>query len=476
MKRCSRKDAGANARRTESQFEVLHPDAAGIDVGGSEMWVAVPEGRSELSVRQFGTDTVELEAIAAWLKHCAVTTVAMESTGVYWIALFQVLENHGLEVYLVNARHVKNVPGRRKTDRLDCRWLQKLHASGLLSASFRPPAEICRLRSYLRHRGNLIRAMSKQVQYMQKALREMNVLLDQAVSDVTGLSGMRIMDAILGGERDPKRLAALADRRVKKSAEQIARMLQGDYRAEHLFVLHQALESYRFFQNQLQNCDRQVEQYLVELERVAGRQNVPLPEAGLTGREKRRGHAPDYEVQEHLYRLLGIDLTRIPGIAAATAQALVSETGIDMDRWPTAKHFASWLDLCPLPKVSGGQVIGNTRRHAQNRAGQLFRQAASTLYRSPSWLGAFFRRMKARLGGNSATKAAAHKLALVYYHMMETRTEYRELGGAEYEERFRLRQIRNLQRRAGQLGFELRPQGTCDPNPRPDVPLVAVTA
>ncbi len=455
MKRCSKRNRKTNGRRAKTQLEVVSPDAAGIDVGASEMWVCVPEGRAESSVRQFGTDTVELEAIASWLKQCGVTTAAMESTSVYWIPLFQTLEDHGMEVYLVNARHVKNVPGRRKTDRLDCRWLQKLHACGLLSASFRPSAEMCRLRSYLRHRGNLVRAMAKQVQYMQKALREMNVLLDQAVSDVTGLTGMRIMDAIVGGETAPMKLAKLADPRVKKSHAEIARALQGNYRPEHLFVLKQALESYRFYQSQIRNCDRQVEQYLVELEEAAGRENVPLPETGLTGREKRRGNAPDYEVQEHLYRLLGIDLTRIPSIGAATAQALISETGTDMERWPTEKHFASWLDLCPSPKISGGHVIGHTRRHAQNRAGQLFRQAASSLKNSASWLGAFYRRMKARLGACSAMKATAHKLALIYYRMMRTRTEYRETGAAHYEERFRKRQIRNVQRRARELGFKV---------------------
>ena len=460
MKTCHRKTDLARSEAKKVLFEVINPDAAGIDVGASEMWVCVPGDCDRERIRRFGTDTVELESIAAWLLERGVKTVAMESTGVYWIPLFQVLENHGLEVCLVNARHVKNVPGRRKTDRLDCRWLQKLHASGLLAPSFRPPAEVCRLRSYVRHRDNLVRAMGKQAQYMHKALREMNVLLDQAVSDVTGQAGMKIMDAIIAGQRDPAKLARLAGPRVKKSAAQIARALQGDYRPEHLFVLKQALQAYRFLHDQLHECDRETEQYLAELEKAEGRKDVPLPEKGLTGREKRRGNAPDYDVQAYLYRMLGIDLTRIPSMGAATAQALVSETGTDMDRWPTAEHFASWLNVCPLPKVSGGKVIGYTRRPGHNRAGQLFRQAASTLHKSPSWLGAFFRRMKARLGGNSATKAAAHKLALIYYRMMKTRTEYRELGGAEYEARFRQRQVRNLRRRAQQLGLELVPQGT----------------
>jgi transposase len=295
---------------------------------------------------------------------------------------------------------------------------------------------------------------------MQKALREMNVLLDRAVSDVTGQSGMRIIEAIVKGETDPWKLAALASSRVSKSPAEIAAALQGDYRPEHVFALKQAQEAYRFVQGQLRDCDAQVEQYMTELEKEAGRQDAALPEAGVTGREKRRGHAPDFDVQAHLYRLVGVDLTRIPGIGAVTAQGLVSETGLDMDRWPTDKHFMSWLDLCPRPKISGGRVIGHTHRHAQNRAGLMFRQAASSLRTSPSWLGAFYRRMKARLGACVAVKATAHKLALVYYRMMKTRSEYRELGGAEYEERFQQRQVRNLKRRARQLGFDVVPQET----------------
>jgi len=440
-------------------FEVINPDAAGIDVGSAEMWVCVPEGRAEPRRRPFGTDTLSLAAIAAWLKECGVKTVALESTGVYWIPLFQVLENHGLEVYLVNSRHVKRVPGRPKTDPADCRWLQKLHACGLLSASFRPDAAICRLRSYQRHRGNLVRAAAKQVQYMQKALREMNVLLDQAVSDVSGLTGMRIMDAIVGGQRDPKKLAELADPRVRKSSEQIARALAGDYRPEHVFVLQQALQAYRFVHTRIEACDREVESYLVELERQAGRLEAALPEGGPGGPTKRaRRNTPDYDVQTHLYRLLGVDLTRVPGIGAETAQGLVSETGTDLSRWLTEKHFASWLDLCPSPKISGGHVIGHQHRHSQNRATLLFRQAAASLRESKSWLGAYYRRMKARLGPNAANKATAHKLARIYYRMLSRHVEYQDIGVAEYESRFRQRMRRNLERRAREFGLELVPR------------------
>lgn len=459
MGTCSQKNGRASGRAKDGVFQVVSADAAGIDVGASEMWVCVPEGRAEKTVRKFGTDTVELEAIASWLVQCGVKTVAMESTGVYWIPLFQVLENHGLEACLVNARHVKNVPGRRKTDRLDCQWLQKLHSCGLMSASFRPTPEICRLRSCMRHRGSLVGEQSKHIQRMQKALREMNVLLDRAVSDVTGVSGLRIIDAIVAGQHDPKQLAKLTDPRVQNSPEQIARYLQGDYRPEHVFVLGQALAAYRFFQSQIRDCDRLIEGYTAELAKAGAPTDTPAPAPVEVGpRKRKKGNAPQYDVQTHLHRLAGVDLTRIPGIGELTAQALISETGLDMSRWPTEKHFASWLDLCPAPKVSGGKVIGHACRHAGNRASQMFRQAASTLTSSASWLGAFLRRMKIRIGPCSAVKATAHKLALLYYRVLSTRTEYRPISVQQYDEHLRERSIRYLQRRARQFGLELTPR------------------
>jgi transposase len=451
------KKVAARGQAKEGPFEVINPNAAGIDVGASEMWVCVPGENEQERVRSFGTDTVELEAIAAWLLQRGVRTVAMESTGVYWIPLYQVLENHGLEACLVNARHVKNVPGRRKTDRLDCRWLQKLHACGLLSASFRPTAEICRLRTCMRHRATLVQEQAAQIQRMQKAMREMNVQLDAAVSDVTGVSGMRIMDAIIAGEHDPATLAGMADPRVRRSPEQIARCLQGDYRPEHLFVLRQALAAYRFFLEQMRVCDGEVERYTAELEQAAGRADAALPAAADDTRKRKKGNVPEYDVRTHLYRLTGVDLTRIPGIGELTAQGLISETGLDMSRWPTDKHFVSWLDLCPSPKVSGGRVIGQGRRHASNRAAQMFRQAASTLTNSQSWLGSFHRRMRVRIGAAPAVKATAHKLALIYYHVLSTHTEYRQIEVPQYEKRLRERTIRNLQRRARQLGMDLVP-------------------
>jgi transposase len=457
MGTCHAKKVLARGQANERMFEVINPDAAGIDVGASEMWVCVPGENEQERVRKFGTDTMELEALAAWLLQRGVKTVALESTSVYWIPLFQVLENHGLDACLVNTRHVKNVPGRRKTDRLDCRWLQKLHACGLLSASFRPTAEICRLRTCMRHRATLIQEQSAQIQRMQKAMRKMNVQLDAAVSDVTGVSGTRIMDAIVAGQHDPATLAQMADPRVRKSPEQIARCLQGDYRPEHLFVLRQALAAYRFFLEQIQDCDREVERYTSELEKAAGRADTALPAASAETRKRKAGNVPEYDVQTHLYRLAGVDLTRIPGIGELSAQGLISETGLDMSRWQTHKHFASWLDLCPSPKVSGGRVIGQGRRHASNRAAQIFRQAASSLKNSQSWLGSFYRRMRVRIGAAPAVKATAHKLALIYYHVLSTHTEYRQIEAQQYDQRLRERTICNLQRRARQMGMDLVP-------------------
>lgn len=463
MGTCHGRKAVARGQARSGLFETINPDAAGIDVGASEMWVCVPGECDRDRVRKFGTDTVELEAIAAWLRERGVRTVAMESTGVYWIPLYQVLENHGLEACLVNARHVRNVPGRRKTDRLDCQWLQKLHACGLLSSSFRPPPEICRLRSCMRHRATLVQEQAAHIQRMQKALREMNVQLDAAVSDVTGVSGLRMLDAIVGGQHDPMILAGLADPRVHKSQEQIARCLQGDYRPEHLFVLRQSLAAYRFFGQQIRECDQEVERYSAELEQAVGRVQTTLPEPATDQAPKRKkGNAPGYDVRTHLYRLAGVDLTLIPGIGELTAQGLVCETGLDMSRWPSEKEFCSWLDLCPSPKISGGRLIGPGRRHAANRAALLFRQAASTLKNSNSWLGRFYQRLRVRHGGGVAVKATAHKLAMIYYRVLATRTDYRPIDVQQYEGRMRERTLRNLRRRARQLGMELVPDQTAD--------------
>ncbi len=322
-----KKRRSKRASKRKAVQEVIHPNAAGIDIGAEQSYVAVPADRDETPVRSFGCFTEDLHALAHWLQACGIDTVAMESTGVYWVPLFQILEGYGFEVYLVNARHVKNVPGR-KTDVLDCQWLQQLHSFGLLSASFRPEDDICVLRSYWRHRNNLIRYAAAHVQHMQKALEQMNVQLHKVISDITGVTGLRIIEAILDGERDRQKLAALKDHRIKSSADRIAKALEGDYRQEHLFALRQALETYRFYQQQIALCDQQIETYISGLDDRVDVTQTPLPPL-KSGRKKPSRNQPAFDLRTHLYRISGVDFTRVEGLNVLTVQTILSEVGLD---------------------------------------------------------------------------------------------------------------------------------------------------
>lgn len=360
--------------------EVVHPNAAGIDVGAESNWVAVPQDRDEQPVRCFGCFTEDLHAVAHWFQACGIDTVVMESTGVYWVPLFQVLEAYGFQVYLVNARHVKNVPGR-KTDVQDCQWLQQLHAFGLLAASFRPDDEICVLRSYWRHRDTLIRYASAHVQHMQKALEQMNVQLHKVISDITGVTGMRIIQAILDGERDRLKLAALKDPRIRSTSDRIAKALDGDYRAEHLFTLRQALESYTFYQQQIASCDRQIQEYLCSFEDHGAPNQQPLPPA-TSGRKKPRANEPDFDLRRHLYRMAGVDFTQVEGLGPMTVQTIVSEVGLDVSKFPRPKNFTSWLGLCCDNRITGGRVRSSSTRKVKNRAATAFRLAAQAVSNS----------------------------------------------------------------------------------------------
>lgn len=430
--------------------------AAGIDIGATEHWVAVPPGSDPKPVRCFGTFTADLHALADWLKACGVTTVAMESTGVYWIALFQILETRGFEVLLVNARHVKNVPGR-KSDVLDCQWLQELHTFGLLRGSFRPEDEVCVLRAYWRHRDNLIKAASAHIQQMQKALLQMNLQLHHVISDVTGVTGLAIIRAIVAGERDPQRLAAFKDHRIKASVETIAKALEGDYRAEHLFVLQQALELHDFSALKIEACDRAIEARLRRMESKAKGPKEPLGPS-RQGHKLAQRNEPVFDLRGELYRLLGVDLTTIPGLQAATAQTLVSEIGCDIGKWKTEKHFASWLGLCPGTKITGGKRLSGRTRHVVNRAATALRLAAQAVGRSKTALGAFYRRLKSRLGAPKANTATAHKLARMVYRLLKFGQAYVERGEQAYEQHFKNRLLRNLQKQASHLGYNLVPQ------------------
>ena len=432
-----------------NQFQQLNPHAAGIDVGSRSHFVAVPEGVDEKPVREFSCFTGDLHRLADWLDACGVKTVAMESTGIYWIPVFEILERRGFEVKLVNAHHVKNVPGR-KTDVLDCQWLQRLHSYGLLEGAFRPPDQVCVLRSYIRQRMNLIRYAASHIQHMQKALSQMNLLLHNVVSDITGVTGMRIIKAILAGERDPMVLAGYRDPRCKNSKETIARSLEGHYKTEHLFSLKQAVELYEFYQAKIADCDHQIEEHLgIFDDRSDGAKTTP------SAKGKVAGNGLGFDVRGDLYRMTGVDLTRIEGIDAYTALKVVSEVGIDMSRWKSSKQFASWMGLCPGNKVSGGKKLSGKTKSVANRAAIALRIAANSLYRSKSALGAYLRRQKARLGAPKAITATAHKLARLIYSMLKHGTQYVDAGQDYYEQRYRTRVLENLKKRAIELGFTL---------------------
>ena len=427
----------------------LNLNAAGIDIGSKSHYVAVPAGADSEPVREFECFTADLYRLADWLISCGVTTVVMESTGAYWIPLFEVLESRNLEVKLVNARHVKNVPGR-KSDVLDCQWLQQLHTYGLLEGAFRPPEQICVLRAYLRHRLNLVGYSSAHIQHMQKALTQMNVLLHNVVSDITGVTGMRIIKAILTGERDPMVLAGMRDKRCKNSVETIAKSLFGNYRLEHLFSLKQAVEAFEFYQAQIAEGDREIETLLTKFDAA---ELSPEDQDGPAAESPRT--EPAFNIHNELLRVTGVDLTKIDGIDATTALKIIAETGLDMERWPSAKHFASWLGLSPGSKITGGKRLSGKTKRVVNRAAVAFRMAASSLYRADCALGAYYRRMKTRLGAPKAVTATAHTLARLYYSMLKYGTNYVDLGQEYYEQRYKSRVIQNLKKRAQQLGFEL---------------------
>jgi transposase len=361
-------------------LQQINLNAAGLDIGDDEIYVAVPEGREEVSVRVFQTFTRDLYALVGWLQACGVDTVAMESTGVYWIPTYEILEEHGFEVYLVNARHIKNVPGK-KTDILDCQWIQQLHTYGLLHASFRPPEDICALRALVRHRGNLIRSCASEIQRMQKALQQMNVKLTNVISDITGVTGMMIIRDIVAGERDPHKLAQHRDPRCAKSETEIAKSLEGNYRSEHVFALKQALEAYDFHQQQIKDCDLEIEKRYAAFEPKVDVAEKPLPPGKGRG-TKPRGNEPDFSLREYLYQMAGVDLTQIEGVNALTIQKVLSETGVDMSFWPSVKHFTSWLSLSPHNDKTGGKVIRSRTKKTQNRAAAALRMAAQSLAHS----------------------------------------------------------------------------------------------
>lgn len=435
-----------------SQLEQINLDAAGIDIGAEEHYVAVPKSRDPEGedVRHFNTFTVDLLSLASWLKKCKIDTVAMESTGVYWIPLFEILDSQGFDVKLVNPRSIKNAPGR-KTDVLDCQWIQQLHTYGLLQGAFRPDDQICELRSYLRQRSMLISYASHHTQHMQKALEQMNIKLNRVITDITGVTGMDIIRAIIAGERNPEKLAQMRDPRCKNSKSTIAKSLQGNWRSEHIFALQQAVELYDFYKNQITTCESRIQQHLETFDDRSNGKPLPKPPF-KSGGCRNKFH---FDARAYLYRMTGIDVTRIEGIDTPTALTIISETGIDMNKWPTDKHFASWLALCPGSKISGRKVLSSKSRPCANRAAHAFRLAAYSLHKSNSALGAFLRRKKSHLGSPKAITATAHKIARIFYNMLKTGTEYVDLGQAYYERCYQDRVITNLKIKAKQFGYDL---------------------
>lgn len=451
----SKKKSLNSSVKLPKHLENINQMAAGIDIGSRSHFVAVPEGCDEVSVQEFKSFTADLHKLANWLEKCGIETVAMESTGVYWIPLYELLESRGFEVRLVDARHVKNVSGR-KTDVLDCQWLQQLHTYGLLSGAFRPDEQVCELRAYLRQRNMLIQQASSDIQHMQKALSQMNIQLHNVISDITGDTGMRIIRAIVSGEHDPKILATYRDRRCKNTLEVIEKSLAGHYREEHVFSLTQALELYDVYQEKIAACDVKIENQLSTFNAQKEVDNDELKEKAVKRKEKGRSkNAPLFNLKLHLIRITGVDLTMIPGIEASSALRIVSEIGFDLSRWKSSKQFASWLGLCPGNKVSGGKRLGGKSKRTSNYAASALRMAANTLHRSQSALGAFYRRLKYRLGAPKATTAAAHKLAVIIFNMLKNGVEYIETGQDYYEKQYRDRIIKNLSQRAKSLGFNL---------------------
>lgn len=443
----------AKKKNKSKALQILHPHAAGIDVGADEHWVAVPEDKAERPVAPFGTFTSELHRLAQWLKECGVRTVAMESTGVYWIPIFEVLEEHGFEVLLVNASHVRNVPGR-KSDVLDCQWIQQLHSIGLLRGSFRPEAKITELRTYTRHRQTLIEESARQIQRMQKALDQMNVQLHHVIADITGKTGMTIVRQIVAGNHDPALLAQYRDPRCRASEETIREALTGHYKPEQLFTLEDNLSLYDTYSQRIAACDARIDAVLRELAA-----HFPEPEVPPKPRKSYPvGNQIAIDIRNPLQRILGgVDVQNIVGIGPLTALNLLSETGYDMTRWPTEKHFTSWLNFAPGTNISGGRRLSGRRRKTRNRAGLILRQAASSLARTSTALGAFYRRIASRRSKAVAIVATARKIACAYYRLLRFGGEYVERGAEAADFDYQQQRIKSLQRHAKTLGFALTP-------------------
>jgi transposase len=451
--RRNRRRVRLNRPSSPSLLENINPNAAGIDCGSAEHYVAVAPERDPNPIRCFKTFTADLHQLADWVCACGVATIAIEATGVYWIPVYEILEARGIQVVLVNARHVKNVPGR-KSDVIDCEWLRQLHSVGLLRGSFRPAAAIATLRCYLRHRETLIETVTTTIQRMQKALVQMNLQLHLVISDIAGTTGLRILRDIVAGRTDPQQLAKHRDTRCRASETEIAGALTGNYKPEYVFVLKQNLDLFDVYQQQLQSCDVEIEAHLKAL----ANSNTSTPRASLPAprtKAKPRDNEPRFDVRPLLHRITGTDLTQLHAIGSYSGLKLISEIGTDMSRWPTEKHFTSWLTLAPKNKISGGRLLSSSTQPSANRAAVVLRVAAMSLGRTKTALGAFYRRLAFRIGKAKAITATARKLAILIYRALKGELQYQDPGADAYDARHRESVVRRLRKRAEGLGYTL---------------------
>jgi transposase len=460
-------------RSSSDELTPLDPNVAGIDIGSSEHYVAVRDGSDGVIVRSFDCFTVDLREIAQWLRERGVLSAVMEATGVYWVPVYEALEDCGLKVILVDARYSKNLPGRKKTDVYDCSWLRKLQSYGMLKASFVPSKDIAEMRTYSRQRMMLVQEAARQIQLIQKSLEQMNLQLHKVITDISGVTGLAIIRAIVNGERNPLALAQLRQHGVKNSEETIAKALEGNWRPQHLFALEQAVDAYDFVQRQIQQCDTKLESCMASftpkvvphtrtkdqlpadcLLNTAHCRTEPSPEH-KPKRQRRTKNQPQFDLRTHLINITGVDLTKIDGIDVITAQTVISEYGPDFSAFETEGRFTSHLGLCPNNRITGGKVKSSSTRKVTNRTAQALRLAAQSLHHNKSALGAFYRRMRARLGAPSAITATAHKLARLVYCMIKHGEEYVDRGQQWYEDQYQQSLQRRLQKDAARLGFHL---------------------
>jgi len=439
---------------TES-LRQININAAGIDIGSELIHVCVPEDRDESPVREFQSFTEDLYSILEWLKACNVTSAAMESTSIYWVPLYDILDRNGISVCLVNPSHIKNVPGR-KTDIKECQWIQQLHSYGLLRASVIPDEQIRELREFDKQREMLINYRSSHTQHMQKALHSMNLKLDRVISDITGMTGMSIIRAIIAGQRDPLKLAKFRDRRCKNPEDVIAKSLYGDYKEEHIFQLQQAVELYDLYTEKIQECNTKIEQVYEKLPKRIDSAINPLP-VERNKSKRSNNNSLGFGVRKHLYEICGVDLTKVDGLDEISVHKIISRMGTEMSQWRTEKHFCSWLTLAPHQDKSGGKVLRSKTLKSKNQVANVLRQCARSLHHSDSALGAYYRRMRTKLGTPKAIVAAAHKLARIIYNMLKNQTEYNDIGAQEYNEIFKERRIKYLHQAAKKYGYIMTP-------------------